>query len=498
MQRQEILIQGDLRVILFKSLVQGNDLNTLFTKVSESYPQNAEAKIVFPNSEADLPNLLQNYDTFFRKGGFETVYVEISKFSERSYYGIGLYLFLGNAQVRLNTVPEKIVSVSFGDLLSVRGVDISLNVKSNQGKMYALCFVDNSYEKVKRQFKDFFKVEALNEEGGKRTIKYDEEALNYFFEELTLEQYKEFLTDQKLQHRLVSRNRNQAVAETIAVLMDKIYFNYDLEDVIEPPGPNWVEIWAFSKIKRLIESYVNFIRSGQDYQTHSRVAGEMMEVGYAAGMDRSIEWLPWNNIDDGYIIGRGALTPEGKRTGIWVFTFPDTNKVFVTGRYDENGHKTGTWIFRYRNGYEREVTYFDGKEEGLANLYEGSSRTSSDLKEEVMYHHGKRFSSYSSWYGYPLRPNVKAMYDENGLLGGHWKKGNMNTKTSIVGQYEDGKRTGKWTFNNYSGEKFAEGHYLDGKRTGVWKIWELFGGPNKPLVREIEYNNGEIIRDVKF
>ncbi len=97
-----------------------------------------------------LDVFLKQYVDYFRRGGFETVVVRVSKFTENTYQQGGLYLFMGNATILPDSKTwNQELSVGFGDLLSVRGGEFPFTLVSQDKKLYVLHFLERrNYEQL--------------------------------------------------------------------------------------------------------------------------------------------------------------------------------------------------------------------------------------------------------------------------------------------------------------------------------------------------------------
>ncbi len=143
MQREEISTGGlteGVRVVLFRGLVQGENLNLLFSEIIDEFPSEVSEATLFLKGQTPLEVLLGTYANFFSKGGFQTHKVTIEKYSSKTAQQEGLFLFLGHAQLTLGLVPEKLLSVSFGDMISITKGQILTSVTSDKGRMFVVHF----------------------------------------------------------------------------------------------------------------------------------------------------------------------------------------------------------------------------------------------------------------------------------------------------------------------------------------------------------------------
>ncbi len=144
MQRQEIIAESGLIVVLFRSLIQGQHVADLYKLITENYPEGSKQVVLTLNAQNPLDVLLKHYAEFFGRSDFQTLVVSIEKHASKEYSLGGLYLFMGQANVTLKTSSRtEQIAVSFGDLLSIRGGGVTTSVAASQ-ELFTLHFMENA------------------------------------------------------------------------------------------------------------------------------------------------------------------------------------------------------------------------------------------------------------------------------------------------------------------------------------------------------------------
>ncbi len=125
---------------------------------------------------------------------------------------------------------------------------------------------------------------------------------------------------------------------------------------------------------------------------------------------------------------------------------------------------TGTAISANNGIKVIETQYVEGKVDGFEILYynNGNIETKSTYKE------GKF----------------------NGLMTSYYSDGSLKSEEFYQDDFKNGKSTYYYPFQRIE----KEGYYENCIETGVWTFWD----ENGKKTAEIEYKNGEIIKEIKF
>ncbi len=110
---------------------------------------------------------LKGYADFFQRGDFYTQEVIIEKYTSKSYSTGGLFLLLGKAQLSLT--PGGNIPVSFGDLLSIRGGSLPLQVTSDKGCMFVLHFIEKAPPRKYPDVPQGYRTQGSIDSNGNRT-----------------------------------------------------------------------------------------------------------------------------------------------------------------------------------------------------------------------------------------------------------------------------------------------------------------------------------------
>ncbi len=127
MQRQEILIRDDVRIVYFKDFLNQEQVNYLFQLAQRSLPRRT-LQVREPISiHPDLEPLGATFDLGAMSQGSQNRYSELMIYKLHAYkFDVnsaaktlieGIYVFLGRARVRFTT--GQVLEVGFGDMLSV-------------------------------------------------------------------------------------------------------------------------------------------------------------------------------------------------------------------------------------------------------------------------------------------------------------------------------------------------------------------------------------------
>ncbi len=123
-----------------------------------------------------------------------------------------------------------------------------------------------------------------------------------------------------------------------------------------------------------------------------------------------------------------------------------------------NGKKDGLWR-EYRDNVALNITYKNGKAEGLAQAYD----------------------SYGNL--------VSTAYYKNDKLEGPSKSYHLNGSLRKEGIYKNGEAAGLWMEYYDDGQLQAKGIYTNGKKEGQWRAYH----PNGKIHTRINYENGAVI-----
>lgn len=125
---------------------------------------------------------------------------------------------------------------------------------------------------------------------------------------------------------------------------------------------------------------------------------------------------------------------------------------------------TGTAI-SYNNGQKViETQYINGKVDGVEILYFNNG----NIETESHYTEGKF----------------------NGIMKNYYSDGSLKSEEMYENDYKNGKSTCFFTFNR----KEKEGNYEDCIELGIWTFWD----ENGRKIAEIDYRDGEVVREVKY
>ena len=145
---------------------------------------------------------------------------------------------------------------------------------------------------------------------------------------------------------------------------------------------------------------------------------------------------------------------QGAGTVTWLW---DGNRETAVGRL-QDGRRSGHWVFRYPNGNVQEGPMVDDIRNG---------------------HWFLRYANGNVWEG----PTV------DGERNGHWVIRFANENVA-EGPYVDDERNGRWVWRYATGDiEEAEGPYVDSKMEGNWVIRRPNG-----TVEEWLYQDGERVR----
>lgn len=158
----------------------------------------------------------------------------------------------------------------------------------------------------------------------------------------------------------------------------------------------------------------------------------------------------------------------------------------ATGELVE-GKKTGKWVFFYPNGVKQAVEYyqndelhglvknfdFDGNLLSIENWHQGLIQDSAfyyfpsgQLEKQGLYKNGQ-YDGYWTFY-HPNGTLKRKLFYYHGAPNGEWKYFNDQGVLIQEGKFINGKESGEWKFFNDKGRLEYIGSYAEGKRIGQW------------------------------
>lgn len=189
--------------------------------------------------------------------------------------------------------------------------------------------------------------------------------------------------------------------------------------------------------------------------------------------------------------------PEGeqmceKKTGKWVFYFPNGNTM-EEGNYDpQTGKRTGLWKEYYASGELRGEGNREHTKIGRWTFYDKSGKILGqfDFKgNDFMANYCIEFKENKKIEEGPCtakmikyEPDKDSLKFSEGMKQGIWKGYHPNGKLAWEGELIMNKKQGQWKIYDESGRVIGEGTYNMDKKTGYWK--ELVDG--KLLTREYD------------
>ncbi len=282
-------------------------------------------------------------------------------------------------------------------------------------------------------------------------LEYSAGKIFQFANDLSVEQYDEYLSHRSFRQEVEAEDRNDAAAEALGVLLRY----YTQKRQISTQQGNL----ALMEIGKTVEEYTTMVQNKWDYST---LLSEM-------GVDGEVYWKPMRHYPDEEeedLIREGQLAPSGgHRVGPWVIRFPDGN-LYTEGSYDDQGYETGRWISYYQTGNKYSTgDYLQGDETGHWVMWHSNGTKS----EEGDYLHGQRTGRWVMWYS---NGNISSEGTYiNGEVSGHWIEWYSDKIKKEEGDYLHGLKTGFWTFWHENGAKSSQGNYVEGEASGHWIEW---------------------------
>lgn len=177
--------------------------------------------------------------------------------------------------------------------------------------------------------------------------------------------------------------------------------------------------------------------------------------------------------ENGFLIGKGSLDSEGKKTGKWIF-FGEKKNVISEGYYKKN-KRVKDWKFYHSNSkLEQGGSYKKGKLHGEWNQYSEKG----NLFKTENYKKGILNGAYIQ-YKTDGTEFVKGEYDNN-IQDGEWIY--YYDFLTIHKKYIKGEKSGHWFSEYVSGQLAFEGDYLNGEPNGK-HIYYYDSG----IVKEYQY-----------
>ena len=165
---------------------------------------------------------------------------------------------------------------------------------------------------------------------------------------------------------------------------------------------------------------------------------------------------------DGDALAAEGTLSGGKRTGRWVYWYPNGERQ-AEGTWWE-GQPNGTWTWWSPDGQRlRRGTYEAGKRQGLWTEWSDTGTR----KQQVAYDADIPNGRITTWYD--------------------------SGKVQSQGRMALGKPQGSWTFWHETGKKAAKGDYVAGLKEGDWTTWH----PNGTVESELRYRAGLAHGDAK-
>ncbi len=537
MQQQEIYFHGDLRIILFKSFLEGESLNDLFREVVQSVAPETEKLVLSSNGSTSLETLLQSYVKPFEESGFFTSGVEIEKYVSKTYTQDGLFLFLGKADLSIHiqeTSPRE-VPVSFGDLLSVRGGSPSVKVTSLEQQLFVLHFLETDLLSKYRNLPlkeleelayavQISYLPPLGEEQRESVL----QGIRWILEHPNLtEEEREEMT--KASRVKTCDNPNTPVGYDNVLLKSDAQLTfmadgdvyYCLDKIVDLPE-TLRQSKNLSNMKPLTSEQIAFLSSVQVENPYPRiVTGDYFdEVAFRLQGQVEPE-IP--------LYRRRAEELAALVSGLGLIYSADSIISFANDlsveRYNE--------YLKHRSLRQRvEATERDAAAAealGILLRYYIQKKQVSEIQGNIaLMEIGKTVEEYvtmitRSWdyatliqemgvegevYWKPLKeypdeemdliregqigPNgirigewtlkypegslyAKGSYDGMGEETGLWVIWHSNENKSSEGNYLNGEKTGLWIYWYENGTNISEGNYINGRKTGRWVIWHSNG-----------------------
>lgn len=250
------------------------------------------------------------------------------------------------------------------------------------------------------------------------------------------------------------------------------------------------------KNKKLQEAFIN---GAADYLNTIR---ETRELFYARRDTVKKRYI----FSEGKLVGRGALTPNGKSImGDWKGYYSCGN-LKSTGRYNDNGERTGEWTwYNISGGLKAKEHYENGKLEGIQDYYFINGNLSSHELQSAgqlngvttTYFYGGNVKAIGNYKAGKKDGNEKTYYANgnlfsesiylNGELNGTVREYFKNGKLKEVDEYANGKLDGPYKLYKESGGLATEGQYIKDKAEGEWKYYH----PNGKMRLKATYSNSK-------
>ncbi len=527
MQRQEILIRDNLRVVLFRSFLNPEGVNLLFQRITENLPPGASEMTLALKSSNPLDLLLQGYANFFSQGGFVTSEVKLEKYSSKINTHGGLFLFLGKALVQIG--GEINLGVSFGDLLSVRGGNPPVKVTSEKGRMFVVSFLETDLLKYRQMpLKNLEELAyavqiayspPLTEEQRESVL----HGIKWILEHPNLtEEEKEALT--RVSRSKVCDNPNTPIG------YDNVLLKSDAQLAFMPDGDKYYcldkvvdlpEVLRqrknLSNMRDLTSEQIAFLEGVQaqnmypriatgdyfdevrahlqgqvepDIPLYRRRAEELAELIRGIGLDYSassiITFASDLNVEqyNEYLMHKSFRQKveaterdeaAAEALGILLRYYTQKSQISTEqGGYalTEIGKSVEEYVAMVQNNWDydtlRQEMHTDGELYWRPRV-EYPDEGEDLIREGQVTPDGRRIGEWVIRY-----PNgtlhSRGSYNQNGQKTGFWEEWN-DEGDKEEGNYINGQRTGRWIEWYEDGTKFSEGDYINGQKTGPWTVW---------------------------
>ncbi len=533
MQRQEVLIHDNLRVVLFRSFLKEENVNLLYHRLLENLPADVSEITLFLQGATSLDSLVKEYADFFVQKGFFTSRVEVEKYASKTNSQGGLFLFLGKAQLQIGT--EITISVSFGDLLSVRGGDIPVKVTSEEGRMFVLHFLETDPLSKYRQMS----LRQLEELAYAVQIAYTPplteaqrpnilQGIKWILEHPNLtEEEKE--TSTKASRIKTCDNPNTPVGydnvllksdAQLAFLPDstssgEVY--YCLDKVVDLPETLRQEK-NLSNMKPLTPEQVHYLEEVRDQNSYPRIATgdyfdevasrlqgqveaaiplyrrraeELAELVKEVGLDYSSgaiisfannltpqqynDYLRHRSFQQNVeVSNRDEAATEA--LGILLRYYTQKNQISIEqGGYAlrEIGKTVEEYVAMVQNKWDYSTLLSEMGTEG--ELYWQPKRrypdeTSDLIREGHVTSDGRRIDEWLIKYPNG-NPHSRGNYDQNGQRTGNWTFWFGHGQKKLEAHFINNLATGHWIFWHGNGIKRLEGDYFNDLKTGFFTEW---------------------------
>ncbi len=535
MQREEVLIQDNLRIVLFRSVLQDEALLLVFDKVSKEYPPEASSVLISPFSLGSFEDAMRPIIVSLEGSGVSTTEIEISKYVTKTYTQGGVFLFLGKAKVRIETTPVKEIQVSFGDLLSVRGGNPSVMVTSEDKKIFVLRFVETDTLRKYREMP----LKDLEELAYAVQIPYSppltEEQRDAVLEGVRWILQHPNLTEEDREEMTKSTRSKSCDNPNTPIGYDNVLLKSDAQLAFMPDRTPSGEVYYcldktvdlpetlrqdknLSNMKPLTLEQKEFLAQVESNNLYPRIAtGDYFDevasrlqgqvepeiplyrrraeelaalvagVGLVYSANAVISFANNLNVEqyDEYLRHRSIRqkveaterdAASAEALGILLRYYTQKNQISTEqGGYAlrEIGKTVEEYAAMIQNNWDYKTLIQEMGVEG--EVYWKPNREYSDEEKELT-REGELSPSGLRVGEWTLKyPNgqlyAKVTYNDRGNEVGHWVAWHDNGTKLKEGDYLNGQKTGRWISWRSNETKRSEGDYLNGQETGRWTAW---------------------------